>query len=49
MARQMRVFTGLCVIVFVCFVGLGCDDDEELIPPAAGGVLWVIDQPNSAV
>jgi len=49
MARRLHIYVALFAAVFVCCVALGCGDEEEPIPPAAGGVLWVIDQPNSAV
>ena len=47
--HPVRVYIGLFVVVLVCVVALGCGDDEDSTTPAAGGALWVIDQPNSAV
>jgi hypothetical protein len=49
MARQPLVYIALCAVVLVCCVPLGCEEEGEPVPPAAGGVLWVIDQPDSAV
>ena len=49
MRRNLRVRVSLCAALFLCCCGLGCDEEEEPLPPAAGGVIWVIDQPNSAV
>lgn len=49
MTRRLRIYLSLLAAVFVCCFALGCEEEEEPVPPVAGGVLWVIDQPNSAV
>jgi streptogramin lyase len=37
----------ICVFVFVAV--LSCGDETGVVPPAPGGTLWVIDQPNTRV
>jgi DNA-binding beta-propeller fold protein YncE len=49
MPRWVRIYLPLFAAILACSVALFCEEEEEPVPPAAGGVLWVVDQPNSAV
>jgi DNA-binding beta-propeller fold protein YncE len=49
MARRARIYLSLFATILACSGALFCEEEEEPVPPAAGGLLWVIDQPNSTV